>query len=237
MKFLVSLLTVAVCLAGAAKAQDVVSFDAGKTIKNAPFSAEVTSESTQMLAGENKLTRRVTTRLYRDSDGRFRREQALVSSAIEGAQTIVYIFDPLAGVKFALNPATKIARRIKLEKSDNLKIETPKSAFGEPKIESLGSKIIEGVEAEGTRSIVQIPAGAIGNEKAFEIVYEHWFSKDLQIIVRSKHNDPRFGEQIYSVTNIVRREPDKSLFAPPADYKILDGASPLHQNKPKKNLK
>src|ERR1035437_8403455 len=45
-----------------------------KTVKGEPFSAEAISETVQMLADGNKIVRRTTTRLYRDSEGRYRRE-------------------------------------------------------------------------------------------------------------------------------------------------------------------
>lgn len=235
MKFLILLLTVVVCLATFAKAQDVVNFDGGKVIKNAPFSAEVLSESTQILNGGNKLTRSVTTKIARDGEGRFYREQKFVSAGVNEPQTTILVLDNVAGFKYILNPATKIGRRIKLGETETTKIEPAKSTFGEPKIEQLGKKTIEGVETAGTRSTVEVAAGAIGNEKAFEITYERWFSKDLGIIIYSKHIDPRFGEQTYRVSNIIRQEPDKSLFTPPADYRILDGVSPLKKTQPTKN--
>ncbi|HUR98651.1 MAG TPA: hypothetical protein VMZ26_11355, partial [Pyrinomonadaceae bacterium] len=54
-----------------------------------------------------------------------------------------------------------------------------------------------------------------------EITYEKWYSKDLQMVVMSKHNDPRYGEQTYRLTNIVRNEPDPSLFTLPNGYKLV----------------
>jgi len=88
------------------------------------------------------------------------------------------------------------------------------------KTEQLGTKNIEGVEAEGTRTVTTIEAGKIGNERPIEIVYERWFSKELDLIVYSRHYDPRFGEQTYRLININRSEPDRSLFTIPSDYKI-----------------
>jgi len=84
-----------------------------------------------------------------------------------------------------------------------------------------GTQNIEGIEAEGTRTITTIPADAIGNERPIEITYEKWYSKELQLVVMSKHNDPRFGEQTYRLTNIVRSEPDSSLFTVPNGYKLI----------------
>jgi hypothetical protein len=92
----------------------------------------------------------------------------------------------------------------------------------ETRTEQLGMQNFEGVDAEGTRTVTTIPAGAIGNERPIEIVYERWYSKDLQLIVYSKHSDPRFGEQTYRLTNINRSEPDPSLFDVPAGYRILN---------------
>ena len=83
------------------------------------------------------------------------------------------------------------------------------------KTEELGTRDFEGVSAQGTRKTTTIPADAIGNERPIEIVYERWFSKELGLVVYSKNTDPRFGEQIYKLTNIVRAEPDPSLFALP----------------------
>lgn len=88
--------------------------------------------------------------------------------------------------------------------------------------EQLGTRDFEGVSAEGTRRTTIIPAGAIGNDRPIEIVYERWFSKDLGMVVYSKNTDPRFGEQTYRITNVVRNEPDPSLFSVPTGYKRVD---------------
>src|SRR5205085_5412859 len=87
--------------------------------------------------------------------------------------------------------------------------------------EQLGVQNFEGVDAVGTRTITTIPADAIGNERPIEIVYEKWYSKELHMIVYSKHFDPRFGEQTYRLTNINRSEPDPSLFEVPPGYKVV----------------
>jgi len=82
--------------------------------------------------------------------------------------------------------------------------------------------VIEGVEAEGTRTTITIPAGEIGNERAIEIVSERWYSPELQTVVMTRHSDPRFGENSYTLTNISRTEPDKSLFDVPAGYTVKE---------------
>jgi hypothetical protein len=89
--------------------------------------------------------------------------------------------------------------------------------------ENLGKQNIEGVEAEGTRTTVTIPAGEIGNERAIEIVSERWYSPELQLVIMTRHSDPRSGETTYKLTNINRAEPAKSLFEVPSDYTIKEG--------------
>jgi hypothetical protein len=95
------------------------------------------------------------------------------------------------------------------------------------KTESLGKQTIEGVECEGTRMVTTIPAGEIGNELPIEVVFEKWYSPELQVVVMTKNSDPRFGENTYRLTNINRSEPPHSLFEVPADYTIQEaGPSP-----------
>jgi len=93
----------------------------------------------------------------------------------------------------------------------------------EEKSESLGKEIIAGVSADGTRTTTTIPANAMGNERPLDIVRERWYSPDLQIVLRSKQTDPRFGETTYEVTKVDRGEPASSIFAVPSDYEIRKG--------------
>lgn len=92
----------------------------------------------------------------------------------------------------------------------------------ETKTEDLGTSTIEGVTCEGSRRTTTIPAGAIGNERPIEITYERWYSKELGMVVMSKHSDPRFGDQTYMLKNIVRAEPDPSLFTVPKEFRFTN---------------
>jgi hypothetical protein len=98
---------------------------------------------------------------------------------------------------------------------------------GQTTTTDLGSQIIEGVVANGTRTTLTIPAGQIGNEKPISVVTEVWTSPDLKAIVYSKRNDPRMSEQTFQLTNIQRLEPDASFFTVPSDFTIVDGSQPV----------
>src|SRR5690242_9216468 len=104
----------------------------------------------------------------------------------------------------------KREQRLAARKADVKFMAKPLAPDSTTKTESLGVQSIDGVNAEGTRTTTTIPAGSIGNEREINIVYEKWYAKDLQLIVMSKHTDPRFGEQTYRLTNIRRDEPQKS---------------------------
>lgn len=84
--------------------------------------------------------------------------------------------------------------------------------------EDLGTQIVNGVPAQGTRSTITIPVGQIGNDREIKVVSERWFSNDLQMLIKSSNNDPRFGETTYQLTNIVQGAQDPSLFQIPADF-------------------
>jgi hypothetical protein len=73
----------------------------------APYSAEAVTESLQVLGDGNRIVRKTTTRIYRDSEGRTRREQ--LSGA--GQPQSISISDPVAGTAYMLNPAEHTASR------------------------------------------------------------------------------------------------------------------------------
>src|SRR5260370_41682116 len=63
-----------------------------KVVKGMPFSATVVTESTQTLADGNRISRKSTALVVRDSEGRTRREQKLVGTNA----SIIFIQDPVA---------------------------------------------------------------------------------------------------------------------------------------------
>jgi hypothetical protein len=92
----------------------------------------------------------------------------------------------------------------------------------EPNRTPLEHATIDGFAVEGHKNSETIPAGQIGNEQPITITSEEWTSTDLKVLVLTKHNDPRTGESTYRLSNIVRAEPDPSLFMVPPDYTVKD---------------
>jgi len=85
--------------------------------------------------------------------------------------------------------------------------------------EDLGDQIVNGVMARGTRSTITIPEGQIGNDREIKVVSERWYSNDLQMLVKSTNNDPRFGETTYELTNVLQGAQDPTLFTMPTNVK------------------
>ncbi|HEV7682376.1 MAG TPA: energy transducer TonB [Pyrinomonadaceae bacterium] len=279
----------------------------GKVVKGAPYSAQAITESTQTLSDGNRIINKSTATIYRDSEGRTRREQTLRMGPIAATGELpqsIFISDPVSGMSYALDTRSKTAHKMPPMRFDfkmrssgessgggvrvvgggvgmgvsvggrsisttpspemsagpvfermapppeaGVRMTAPPPQSGEAqmvfersiappnseggmvfhwtnageenaKTESLGKQSVEGVEAEGTRQTVEIPAGAIGNERSIEMVFERWYSPELQVVVMTKHSDPRFGETTYRLTNISRTEPARELFEVPADYNL-----------------
>ncbi|MBC7929384.1 MAG: hypothetical protein H7Z38_02355 [Rubrivivax sp.] len=251
----------------------------GKVVKGAPYSAQAVTESVQMLADGNRIVHKNTAQVYRDSEGRTRRDQSLGAIGPYAAQgdppQTFFINDPVAGANYILDPRSKIARklprmefrfktvskdgvvvqediegklsaesharaRVKKEGDESgfaFTIQTPPpgdpaagadvqffrhSSKADRKTEKLEARNVEGVQAEGSRTTTTIPAGELGNEQPIQVVDERWYSPDLQVVVMTRHSDPRFGETTYKLTNIQRGEPSAALFQVPSDYTLKE---------------
>jgi hypothetical protein len=261
----------------------------GPSMKNSPFSADEVNDSVQTLADGNRIVHNSTGKMYRNSEGRIRRESHGGAGWAFGTgyamAPSVSIVDPVARQKYELDNVLKTARVYELNSGQGVTIagaapvadkkaaeeliaklkaegklvpsaklatmtaptalgpingvvaystgwaEAAKSKY-ETKTDDLGTRDFDGVSAEGTRRTTIIPAAAIGNERPIEIVYERWYSKDLGVTVYSKTTDPRSGEQTYKLTNIVRAEPDPSLFSVPTEYKKIGQSGAVYRVAP-----
>jgi len=88
----------------------------------------------------------------------------------------------------------------------------------------LGSKIIEGVSVTGTRTTRTINAGTIGNDKPIFSISDTWVSSELKVTVLTVTDDGQGGHSTMKLVNIVRGEPDATLFQIPGDYTVKENA-------------
>jgi hypothetical protein len=256
-------------------------------VKGAPYSAQAVTETIQTLADGNRIVRKTSSSVYRDSEGRTRSDQAVgdvapYATAMGEPSQVILINDPVNSTNYTLDPRSKTARKMSFGSlmkmlpdpkvagdvmvsadaaaaadkhaaeadmmratvevrptiRERMRLPAPRGdkvldeaatftvKLAEPKIEQLGKQTIEGVEAEGQRATITIPAGEIGNELPIQIVSESWYSPELQVTVMSRHSDPRMGETVYKLTNINRAEPARALFEVPSDYTIKETIEP-----------
>ena len=209
-------------------------FGDGKIVKGAPLSGDFVISRDTTLADGNRIHNESQSRVYRDSEGRVRRELGLdLATPATGnvKRSLVVIIDPVAGKRYMLNPDSKTAREMPLHgpKHGDAAGDGPMKGRGGPwgpgdvSKEQLGAKTVNGLAAEGVRVTRTIPAGAIGNDKPIEVVTERWYSPDLQIAVMTVHTDPMMGTVTTKLVNVSRGEPDASLFQVPSDYKVEVG--------------
>jgi len=104
----------------------------GKVVKGAPYSAQAVTEMVQTLADGNRIVRRTTASVYRDGEGRTRREQTLnavgaYSSSGDAPQTI-FINDPVGQVNYILDAKNHTARKVDLSGMTMVRKKLPEGA-------------------------------------------------------------------------------------------------------------
>jgi hypothetical protein len=219
-------------------------------VKGAPYSADIVNESIQVLSDGNRIVHRTTSRAYRDSEGRTRREEDRVLGGSPGIQ----ISDPVSGNSWNLDIDARTARqssslpliyggnvnrggeleRINVVLNGQLSSFVARGGNGlwltgpgnEQSVEEkLAARTIEGLRVEGVRRTMTIPVGTIGNERPIVVTSEEWTSPELKVLVLSESNDPRTGTSTYKLVNVKRAEPAATLFQVPSDFTIVQASA------------
>jgi hypothetical protein len=194
-------------------------------ISSAPFTAIVKAEVIRHLEDGTTLTIKNHRTVARDSSGRIFQERRLLTEDGDIRETPVtqlefsdptthqlYICDP-TGRACALHPY--------FEPSSLTSVLFQQSDKGGPQSVNLGSAIINGVDTIGTRETSVISPTGTGSHRTFSVTKEFWYSSQLGINMVTRRFDPRFGTQIFEVTNLILGEPDAKLFELPPGATIL----------------
>src|SRR5207244_4398395 len=98
-----------------------------------------------------RITRKDTASVYRDTDGRTRIEQTLSRigpfAASGQPHQVTFIQDPVAGAHYVLDAQNKTVQKIKAHGGPGPKPQNHESSSFSPKTESLGTQVIEGLQA------------------------------------------------------------------------------------------
>jgi hypothetical protein len=202
-------------------------------VPNAPFSATIDILSHENLPDGSINTRTTTARIARSSSGRIYNERRqLVPTSFKGEPQLLsaHIYDPSSRLNIFYNPFQRIARESIYDgppaaPPNTVPTHTPTN---NPyfKQEDIGTQPLGSLTLTGIRKTHIIPAAMSSTGKEIAIVDEYWYSPDLSIYMIIKHNDPRTGEQLVAVSKVERHEPAASVFAIPANYKIVDENPP-----------
>ncbi len=160
----------------------------------------------------------------RDSQGRTRNEaRNWINPSIGAEPRLIRIelYDPATRTRINVFPLAKTVRQWTVGTAVPT---APSSASAKPETitENIGSDSIEGLPVRGLRVSQTYHPGALGNDRPLTIITESWYSGDLKINLLTKRADPRYGVQTVRVTELVRQEPDSTLFAIPDEYKLIE---------------
>jgi hypothetical protein len=206
-----------------------------EVVTGAPYSAAVTNSKVQRLVDGsgaiNTVEHTTTGQVARDSQGRTYEQTTIQGGRLggNGSKTLIFIADPVAGYSYVLNDTEKTAvrrpfhARTEGESTEGQKPRLRDSANAV--VSDLGQDNSTGLQAEGKSVTRTIPAGTIGNSAPIVSTVQRWYSPDLKLVVKSVRNDPQSGQSTYVLSNIVKGDPDASLFQVPAGYKVTDAPS------------
>jgi hypothetical protein len=200
-----------------------------------PYCADSVSEFRKVL-NDGTVIQKVTygNRFCRDSSGRTRTESRNSFASKRPNPTPVNsiaLYDPVAGYRYNWDPAKMIVRRWLVPPVPKIQSGgvlggivggLPSGNGPKTTSSSLGAKMISGVEVKGTLTTTLYPTGSADNDRPFTVTFESWFSKQIGAMVNSTRSDPRTGDTIEHLENLVAGDPDPTLFQPPAGQPVID---------------
>jgi hypothetical protein len=196
-------------------------------IPNAPFSAVVVTEWTRIMPDGSTALMKNHRTVARDSLGRVFEERRYFSPDGDKQATMLtetdyedltqhqwmrcFVNTRVCSVETYNRPLTASQPRTQNREESGMKWE------------DLGQKMVDNLELVGSREVMTIGVGAIGNEKEQPVVKEFWYSPRLKINVTTKRFDPRASTvQNFYVTAINQGEPDAQLFHPPPTFRVVN---------------
>jgi hypothetical protein len=203
-----------------------------------PFSAGVDAESIHYDSSGKMVALRFHSKIYRDAKGRTRVEWNMkpVGETIEGGWFMIDIFDPTTRTSIHLQPSVKMASKWRTpapgeapehvcKASDFPRIDPQMLAqIVVPKVaqDELAKGVIDGRSVRHGRESLTFPPGSHGQNSRMDRVTDYWFSEELQFYVLVKRRGPGKSQNVLRLTDVIRGEPQASLFAIPAEYTVSE---------------
>ncbi len=148
------------------------------------------------------------------------------------------ISDPVAGFRYVLDDANRIAYRITIQSRQNQAqaraalTNRPLAAQATPRamesgvtstFENLDTQSMFGITVAGHRITTTYPPGTYqGNDGPLTSVSENWRSDQYGLVLLSKNSQPDGSESSTTMKDFSAAEPDPTMFMVPAGYQIVD---------------
>lgn len=165
------------------------------------------------------------TLVARDSQGRVHRETRgfiAANSNEESPLRSITILDPVSTTRTVCAESSMTCAngvfRPRLSLAEALQ-GLPVSS-GNVSRESLGQRTIYGLPVPGTRETATGIAGSNGSSRVALSHTEVWYSPDMHTAMSVIRSNPQLGQVTLTVTNLIRAEPDTSLFTPPSGFEV-----------------
>jgi hypothetical protein len=209
----------------------IPSVNAEERFQNAPYSAQRRFTSVDTLV-DGKINRSESGgREARDSQGRTYStgERHWTYQGVLKSEMLYRIHDPVANTDTSWDSSSKEVKvvhwpqNVSNDEASSAQCQVCLDAMTSDlraSIEKLGTKTIEGVAAEGTRSSYTIPTEQGSNNHPVVVVHETWYCPQLKIVILETNADPRSGTTRNELISIVRGEPDVKKYNPPSDYVV-----------------
>ena len=188
----------------------------------APLSAEIVEERTTKLPDRASKTDVLSTKVFRDAEGRMRIEMNI--DGPNDPAPMIQILDRPDGFTVILLPEQRMAARFGFPKSGNAGFGV--SFLGNPligvpgkksrKTEKLGKQTIDGIEYEGERTTT-----TSDEQPSLVGVEERWEALELGLFGLMKSSGPD-QQSTAKLRHVERSAPDPSLFKIPADYVVRE---------------
>ena len=201
---------------------------------NAPFTLTLQTEWIKTLYDGGTITTVNQRRIARDGKGRVYQERWFLvpkNGKVESEMTTIQITDPNAHTLYNCFMLEKphqcvlsyySATTNAVYKQNTVKTGELSNDRGSAIHDELGKQVINGLETTGTRDSVIYNPWVFGNDRKTTAMWEYWYSPDLGVNLLSIVSDPRFGKQVFTVTDIMLGEPDVKLFDLPEGFEVVD---------------
>jgi hypothetical protein len=185
------------------------------TKADAPFRAVLVVHMEQTLNDGTHIARDNEELVMRDGLGRIYRARKIKRAGAKEPEpwVLLTITDPVHHVQYSCSPI-KVCSKMEYRLPPNMRRPGGPAVGPHQNLtsEDLGSSNMSGVEVEGKRVTWVIPEGAAGNDRPITSTEETWHSKELDVDVQVKRDDPRAGTRTTTLTelSLSGRSPSRS---------------------------